>query len=348
METILKADITNIARKEFVDWDALAKKTFLITGATGLIGYTLVRALLYSVDSVNLVIITRDVERAKEKFKDCDNGRIIFVHSSIEDLDSIPNNIDYIIHGAANTSSKEFITKPVECFKTIVTGTERILELSKEHNVKSIVFLSSMEAYGFPSYGHKVSENDASQLVSTEIRNSYPISKMAAESLCCSYFSEYGIPAKIIRLTQTFGPGVHYEDKRVFAEFARCAVEKKKIVLKTEGKTKRSYLYTADAVTAILTVLTKGSSGEIYNAANERTFCSISQMAEMVAQHYGLSVDYDIQDSKSIGYANELYMDLDTTKLRELGWEVDEQSSSLISMYIKMIDWMRDSKTEQN
>ena len=56
------------------------------------------------------------------------------------------------------------------------------------------------------------------------------------ECLCVSYAEEYGVPVKIARLSQSFGAGVEYNDGRVFAEFARCAIEKKNIVLHTEGK----------------------------------------------------------------------------------------------------------------
>ena len=76
------------------------------------------------------------------------------------------------------------------------------------------------------------------------------------------------MPTRIVRLTQTFGTGVSYNDGRVFAEFARCVIEQRDIILKTKGETKRSYLYTADAVTAILTVLLNGETGAAYNAAN--------------------------------------------------------------------------------
>ena len=114
---------------------------------------------------------------------------------------------------------------------------------------------------------------------------------------------------------------MEYNDTRVFAEFARCAIEKRNIVLKTKGETKRSYLYTEDAVSAIFTVLLYGKNGEAYTAANEDTFCSIYEMAQLVAGLSGIDVEIKEQDVSKIGYANTLYMDLDTSKLRSLGWK---------------------------
>lgn len=75
------------------------------------------------------------------------------------------------------------------------------------------------------------------------------------ECICKAYSVQYRLPINIVRLTQTFGPGVEYNDGRVFAEFARCLVEHRDIILHTKGETKRNYLYTADAVRAILIVL---------------------------------------------------------------------------------------------
>ena len=77
---------------------------------------------------------------------------------------------------------------------------------------------------------------------------------------------------------------MEYNDGRVFADFARCVIEKRDIILKTKGETKRSYLYTEDAVCAILTVMLNGESGQAYNVANEETYCSIYEMAQLVAK----------------------------------------------------------------
>ena len=128
---------------------------------------------------------------------------------------------------------------------------------------------------------------------------------------------------KVIRLTQVFGPGVKYDDSRVFAEFARCVLEKKNIVLHTKGETKRNYLYTFDAVTAVLTVLLKGENGEAYNAANEETYCSIYEMAQMVANDIGNDIFVEIVEKNinDFGYAPTLKMNLDTDEIEKFRME---------------------------
>lgn len=339
-------DMNYISSVEFIPWDRFKDKTVLITGATGLIGYTLVNSLMYANQKMHLnlkvLALVRDWERAQERFKEIsDNNALEYILGNVEELPQISQPVDFIIHGASFTDSRSFVKKPVETIKIALKGTGNILELAKQKKVSGIVYLSSMEVYGYPEKGHRVVEEEIGALTSLDVRNSYPISKIQCESLFCAYAKEYGLPATIVRLTQTFGIGVNYNDRRVFAEFARCVIEKNDIILKTKGETERSYLYTADAATAILTVLLKGAPAQAYNAANEKTYCSITKMAGIVAKQGEIKVLFDIQDESSNGYAKVLYMDLDTNKIQSLGWYPKSETDGLEEMYRILIDYMR-------
>lgn len=322
---IFAEDINNVAVADFIPWEKLSGKTVLITGATGLIGRTLVYGLhrANKIHGLNMRVLAlvRDRERAEERFKAIlVDDMLTLVVGSVENMPVISEPVDYIIHGASQTASREFVNHPVETLQTTLNGTVNLLQLGKEKDIKGFVYLSSMEVYGYPEKGHKVREDEIGRFEPQNMRNSYPIGKIVSENLCCGYAKEYGIPAMSIRLTQTFGAGVNYNDTRVFAYFARCVKEKTNIVLKTKGETERCYLYTTDAATAILTVLLNGKAGEIYNAADESTYCSIAEMAEQVAKSAGIEVVYDIQDTAANGFPDTLYMDLDTNKLQKLGW----------------------------
>ncbi len=325
--TIPEEDLIRICDSEFIRWTEFAEKTVFITGSTGLIGSTLTEALLYANEKrkldLKILALVRDVGKAKERFADqleAHGGSLQFIVGNVEELPQIQDNIDYIIHGASQTSSKAFIEHPVETIRTSVIGTENILKLAYKKNVSSMVYLSSMEVYGHPERGHKVSEDEYGTFSPFDLRNSYPLSKQLCEMMCCAYANEYNVPVKIARLTQTFGPGIHYNDNRIFAEFEHCVIEKRDIVLKTKGETERSYIYAADAVSAILTILLKGISGTAYNVADENTYCSIADMAEKAAKSGNINVRFEIEDEKENGYPDPLYMDLDTSRLKELGW----------------------------
>lgn len=311
-------------------------KKVLITGATGLIGKTMVfRLLSYGAE---VYAIVRDTSRAQKIFGS--RGQLHFIEADITTAPLQNLGIDYMIHGAANTSSRAFVKEPVSIVKTNIGGTIRMLELAKQNPVKSFIFLSSMEVYGTPSSDEKILETYSSNLDTMSVRSCYPESKRQCENLCTCYATQFGIPAKVIRLTQTFGPGVSYNDQRVFAEFARCVIEGKDIVLHTKGDTKRCYLYTEDATDAVFYVLLFGNTGEAYNAANEATYCSIYEMASMVAKRFGkgrVSVRIQEDNPGCFGYAPTLHMNLDTGKLRKLGWQ---PKTGLEEMFARLVESM--------
>ena len=118
----------------------------------------------------------------------------------------------------------------------------------------------------------------------------------------------------------------------------RCVIENHDIVLKTNGETERCYLYIADAVSAILTIMLSGGNGESYNAANTETYCSISEMAKLVTDKVAknaIKVTYQLENIQKLGYANTLYMKLNTDKLKSLGWI---PTTNLVAMFINMIE----------
>lgn len=314
-----------------------SNKCFLITGATGLIGQSLSKSLLSY--GGKIIAVVRDQEKAKRIFGE--DGNISYIVSDVTELEIKRYDVDYIIHAAACTSSREFINNPVGVINVAIEGTRRTLEIAKMSGVKGYLYLSSMEVYGTPVNDEIIDEMHSTNLNTMSPRSAYPESKRTCECLCASYFSQFNVPVKVVRLTQTFGPGVLYNDGRVFAEFARCVIESRNIILHTKGDTKRSYLYTEDAVGAILTVLLKGKNGEAYNAANEETYCSIYEMAEMVASEIAdndIKVIVEEKDITSFGYAPTLHMNLDTEKIKNLGWEA---KVGLKEMYERLIEDMK-------
>ena len=342
MNSIIEEDLSYIHSR--FDFEQLAGKTVLITGATGLIGKTLVSALLEwnqsHQSSISIIVLVRNEAKFHAAFSDYADCEIQILIADVQTIPLREMGIDYIIHGASPTSSKDFIEHPVEVVQTAILGTMRMLELAKINSVKGFVYLSSMEVYGTPSTDDKITEETVGCFDALAVRNSYPESKRMCENLCVDFSSEYGVPTRILRLTQTFGPGVVYNDGRVFADFARCVIEHRDIVLKTKGETKRCYLYVADAVTAILTALLYGEDGQAYNVANEDTYCSIYEMAQVVATLSAppIQVVIDEQDIRQFGYAPVFKMNLSTEKLTKLGWKPEV---SLKDMYKRMIMTMK-------
>lgn len=337
-------DLTCFDDKEIIK--NLKEASVLITGATGLIGQTVIKVLLEANEKYQLNIriyaFVRNKKKAIKLFqRNSSKDELVYIEGDIlKKKINVAERIDYIIHGASITDSTDFIVKPVETINTGIIGTENVLEFARKKNVKSVVYLSSMEVYGGISERRNLKETDIGYLNPLAVRSSYSESKRMIENICISFFSEYNVPVKIIRLAQTFGPGVKYKDKRVFAEFARCVIDKKDIILHTSGKSERMYLYSYDAADAIVTVLIKGTDGQAYNAANQNTYCSIKQMANLVKTKIAnntINVIIENKQEKASQYSPEHYLYLDTEELIKLGWR---PRTDLITAFEKMIEGM--------
>lgn len=346
-DTVLREDIEKLAQSSILD-ELSSDKTILITGATGLICSQIVYSLAcHSVEKqkrLKIIALVRNQEKAQAVFGNLImRGLVSLCIADIVEPLEIDGEIDYIIHGASATSSRYFVEKPVETIATALKGTQNVLELARQKKVRKVVYLSSLEVYGTPDNAKEyITEVDYGYIDPMQVRSSYSEGKRMAECICVSYAKEYGVPVTVARLSQTFGAGVSYNDGRVFAEFARCAIEKRDIVLHTQGKTLRTYCYLTDAVNAIFYLLLRGNVGEAYNVTNMETAISIKDMAALVCTLFpGIQVKIDIpKDVSSFGYNPEMVIRLDSGKLQVLGWKpavgMDEMLERLISSMEKM------------
>lgn len=312
--SIFEEDIKNIIND--FDMSVFDGKTILVTGATGLIGKLCVKSLLNSGYNTQVIALVRDEEKAKNIFGE--SKRLTYLVQDINQRINTTRRVDYIIHAASTTSSKDFVEKPVETIYTAINGSRNILEFAKNKRLEGMVYLSSLEIYGV-NEKENIKEEDYGYIDILNPRSSYSESKKMVETMCISYGTEYGVPVKIARLAQTFGAGVSISDNRVFAQFAKAIINKENIILHTKGETKRNYCYTTDTVRGIFTILTKGENNNAYNVANENSYCSISEMAYLLENEY-TKVEYKI-DEVNRGYNPTVKIALNTEKLNALGWE---------------------------
>lgn len=320
MEDVLKRDIESFA-ESFPLKDELRNSRFLITGATGLIGSTLIRCLSALEENIQIVAPVRNIDKARVMFGG-EYGNVAFELFDLLDGDyNKLGQFDYVVHCASPTASKYFVSNPVETINTIFNGTKAVLDYSLKHKVKSVVYLSSLEVYGtVHDDSSPIAESFQGYIDPQDIRSSYPMAKRAAENLCVAYAKEYGVPVCIARLTQTTGAGIGKDDNRIIAQFARLASKGDDIILHTTGESARPYCYTTDAASGILYILIKGKAAEAYNVANDMTYISAFGMAEFLKANFNQSINIRMEPDNSQGYAPPTKLRLSSAKLRSLGW----------------------------
>ena len=180
---------------------------------------------------------------------------------------------------------------------------------------------STFEVYGKLDQD-EYSEDDFGNIDFNSIRSGYPESKRVSELLFRSYFEEYGVDCVIARLSSVYGATMQKGDSKAHAQFLKNALDGEDIVLKSPGTQKRSYCYVVDAVSGMLTALTRGKSGEAYNIANDQSIATIAEMAQTIADIAGTKIKFELPDEiERKGFSKPQNCVLKTKKIKALGWK---------------------------
>ncbi|MDA3146653.1 NAD-dependent epimerase/dehydratase family protein [Leucobacter sp. UCMA 4100] len=330
-QTVLK-DMAYIVEHLADVREEFSGRTILVTGATGMVGQYVVRALLALADDLNgfgpkVIANYRDEVKAEEAFGDLrKHESFVALVGDVTDVDfSSVQSLDYIIHAASPASPSFFKNQPVDVIKANVQGTWNLLELARRTGA-AFCFVSTMEIYG--ELGEQediryVTETDYGAVDTLDLRSAYPESKRLAENLCVAYGAQYGVRSSLARLSHTYGPGMSLNDGRVQAEFLKKALYGEPIVLLSDGSSVRTYTYIADATTAILRIMLKaGIQPEAFNIANPDAEVSIRVLAETVLEQTGRSpqeLEVRPQHNPLWSRATGKVVVL-PTKLKEIGW----------------------------
>lgn len=307
----------------------LAGKTIMVSGSTGLVGSAVVRYLLEMNESLSSNIHIIPLYKDREKFQKifgikAEHNELYPRYYSANNPIDFEDQVDFIVHCAGiSGGSKMHLKNPLMIYDVGINGTRTLLDYAVSHGCKGFVYVSTYEIYGSINTESLISENDACQLDSMVLRNSYAEVKRLCESLCVAYSAKYGLNVYSGRLTSCFGTGVSYNDPRFFAEFARNVINGQNIVLKSTGGTVRNYLDVDDAASAFLYILANGKNCNAYNLTNRYNAISVKDIAKRIIEISGSNIElvFDIASNiKDLGFRKESVTLVDPSRLESIGW----------------------------
>ena len=337
-------EIKKYASKD-IDWEKLRDKTFLITGATGLIGKFLIDVIMYKNDTDNLnckiIALGRNESKAKERFANCFNSNLFkFYETDINETITIEEEkLDYILHAASSTHPLQYSNYPISTITANVIGTKNILDLAVKTNASRVLFASSVEIYG-ENRGdvEAFDESYLGYINCNTLRAGYPESKRTGEALCQAYIKEKGLDIVIPRLSRIFGPTILSTDSKALSQFINKAVNDEDIVLKSEGNQYFSYTYVGDAVTALLYTLFYGINGEAYNVSDTTYDITLKDLASTIAKQVGKEVIFDLpSEEERKGYSTATKAIMVSDKIKKLGWTVEESLDKTLITTINIL-----------
>ncbi len=322
--------------------ERLSKKTVVLTGSTGLTGTQLVDALMkrnLQGAEINVIAVGRNEEKALERHGEYLRNRFFrfFSHDVTEPF-PVSLDADYIIPLASFTHPVAYSRYPVATMMTNLKGAENALRLA-ERTGATLLYPSTVEIYGNSTDGGAFKETSTGQLDLSTSRACYTESKRACEALCQSFISEKGVCVKIARLCRVFGPSVLPDDSKASTQFISKALAKEDIVLKSGGNQFFSYIYSADAVRALLYIMLNGVNGEAYNVSSDACNVYLRDFAQACAEAAGKKVVFEKPSlTEQKGYSIAARAVLDNSRLRAIGWEPLYDFHSAVIRTIKILD----------
>lgn len=313
-------------------------KKVLITGYEGFLGSNLTRTLLgYGANIFGLDIKTNRIDTilSREELKNINAARgnienLFLVSGIIRD-----NKIDFIFHLAAQALVEKGVKKPLKTFSTNIKGTWNILEASRRNDsIKGVIVASSDKAYGI----HE--ELPYEENFSLKGSHPYDVSKSCTDLLANTYFNTYGLPVCTTRCGNIIGPG-DFNFSRIVPDAIRSALRDKTLLIRSDGKFVRDYIYVEDVAGGYLALAQKmqdlSLSGEAFNFSNESPI-SVLELVKIIYRLCGKECNYKVLDRVKHEIKDQ-YLSSKKAQ-RVLGWK---PKYTLEEALKKTIDWYREN-----
>ncbi len=307
----------------------------LVTGGAGFIGSNFIKLLLEKNKSVQVKNFDKlTYAGRKESLAEVEqNPRYSFIHKDICDKKAVEEamqGIDTVFNFAAESHVDKSIENAHEFVQTNVFGTFTLLEAARKNNVENFVQVSTDEVYG------SIAKGKATEKSPLNPSNPYSASKASADLLALSYFKTHGLPVKISRSSNNFGPNQFPE--KLIPFFITQIMEGKKVPVYGSGKNSRDWLFVKDNCQGIMLVGEKGKNGEVYNIGGGNEVKNIG-LTKKILRLFG-------KTSKEIEFVkdrpgHDFRYALDFAKIKKLGFKPSKNFDKNLK---ETIDWYKENE----
>ncbi len=294
-------------------------RSALVTGAYGMLGSWLVRALLERGDRVT--VLRRDDVPGSALVVEGLDRRCAVVHGDLLDAGLLDraigeHEVDTVFHLAAQTIVGTARRSPLSTWESNVRGTYLLMEACRTQGVARVVVASSDKAYG--AHGELPYREDHALAPI----HPYDVSKACADLIARSYWHAYGVPVAVTRFANVYGGGDRHPSRLVPGAIA-AALAGRAPVIRSDGSPERDFLYVSDAAAAYLAIadaLDGGAArGEALNAGGDAPH-AVRDVVALVCRLAGAAVGPDVRGSGTPdGEIDRQFVD--SSRLRALtGW----------------------------
>jgi len=319
-------DLDAISRATAPLWRLLANSRIFITGGTGFFG----KWLLFALDRANregagikITVLSRNPRSFLRQYPElADATGINLLEGDVRSFRFPEGEFTHVIHGATDANASLNSENPLLMFDTIVQGTRRVLDFAVQCRAKHFLMISSGAVYGRqPRNLPRLPEHYTGGADIADPLSAYAEAKRAAELLAQLYLHQKELPVIIARCFAFVGPFLNLDIHFAIGNFIRDGLAGGPIVVKGDGTTIRSYMYAADLVVWLLTILLKGQNGAAYNVGSDEEI-SIAGLAEEVSRAFPQAPEVIIAGKTSPGVAPDRYVPDISLARAELGLEV--------------------------
>ncbi|HQS47103.1 MAG: hypothetical protein B7Y12_05210 [Rhizobiales bacterium 24-66-13] len=328
--SLFEADLSHIDQQLAALWGDLHGARLLLTGGTGFFGIWMVEALLYAREArsldMEIHVLTRDPDGFLARRAPHLAGRqgLVLVPGTVTDFEPNPAPYTHILHMASETNVEGTRDWAARHLATAIIGTQRLIDIAAAHGTQSLLITTSGAVYGQSSdraVNRRWQEGPGCVADLTGEKYVYGEAKRMMEIMVAVGADQHGYRALTARCFAFVGPYLSLDSNYAIGNFIRDAMHDADVIVGGDGTPLRSYLYAADLVAWLLTILLRGQSGRPYNVGGSEAI-SIAELARRVNIAIGGKGNVIVKQTPVPGAEPHSYLP-DLTRTRtELGLDV--------------------------